>query len=909
MKRLIISSVRDLTFGRHSGRTFEGLDANFVVVYGPNESGKSTLAEFLTWAIGGPWRRYADNTEAFRGSSNGQLGGRLLGTLGTDHVELLANFDLRGTGTPRDKRTGFVGASEVDGATFQKYLGGISPADYELMYRCYGANLGDIGSAGSFENLFAQFAMGDISGARNPREAVEGLRKATEAANKVVKDLERASRKINDEIKVARSNPEHVQNLMIERDAVTRRILEIDTELADVERRRSLLSRVIVGRDHHINLDRARAEIANLPVISPEWLTVLGNATDIADLTGRIISQTLIMDESESALAAAAADAGMEMAHFDGHTFSAPERLEITTATNALLKIRDDVSNAHRELESRNEARAVAVTDLSNIALSVGLDDEDLARLDSIESQLPELVARADRWLEAINKVIDAEAQVAGETERRKVTDEIPMPQDASRRLDPKMVAAAVLLVAAVSVLHWGVAIVVALGAATFFLLGRAGRPVASDRGFGSSVDNGNLVNLKSRAAEYRQSAQQHRSFLDAGLGELAKHVTTGDTAKKQLTQLADLAARRKALRDDDVKTASVAKRIAELEPATAAAERAVRELLEPRGIALGLVNSEFEKWLMKYEAAVVASASLSTVRSALSQLRLRLSELMSPVASEIAGLAPNAIAARVKELDMVMSSRRTAEAAVREADGRVRAANLDSSDAEELLRDHPDLDALKVQEEIVGVRAAAIRSERDQHNARLGEIRVEINRLEGTEVLPGLLLKKGNLQDAQDEAESRHRTLSMAYELLDAAIDDHERNNQDPVVARASALVAEVVADWGSIIKTRDESGKMSIQRLGADGRIGDYAISDGGRALLYLAIRVAFAQEDAGRRQVALPIICDDPLVHFDDVRREASIRLLQRVSNAHQVVLFTADCDTRDISASLGAVIVEL
>jgi uncharacterized protein YhaN len=178
MKRLNISAVHDLRFGRHVDRTFEGFDSNFVVVHGPNESGKSTLAEFLTWAIGGPWR-VAAQAEAFRGGGDGKIGGRLVGSLDTDIIELQANFELLRVGTPRDKRSGYVGSTKVDGAAFTKFIGGITSADFELMYRCYGASLGDIGSGGSFENLFAQFAMGGNSGVRNPRVALEGLRKST----------------------------------------------------------------------------------------------------------------------------------------------------------------------------------------------------------------------------------------------------------------------------------------------------------------------------------------------------------------------------------------------------------------------------------------------------------------------------------------------------------------------------------------------------------------------------------------------------------------------------------------------------------------------------------------------------------------------------------------------------------
>lgn len=909
MKRLTISAVRDLTFGRHSGRTFESLDANFVVVYGPNESGKSTLAEFLTWAIGGPWRMFANNTEAFRGNSDGKLGGRLLGRVDTDVVDLVANFELLKAGSPRDKRTGYVGATQVDAAAFQKFLGGIGPADYELMYRCYGANLGDIGSGESFENLFAQFAMGGTSGVRNPRDALKGLGKATEAAKKTVRDLVKALREVEGEIRIARANPERVQDLVIERDGIARRITELDDELVDVERRRSLVSRVIEGRDHRVNLDRALRKLADLPAVSPEWLIVVDNATEITNLTDRIISQTLAVDGAESKLATAAAAAGMDAARFEGRTLSAPERLDITTATTALLTIRNDASSARFELSSLESARVSSEATVSDLARAVGLDDRSLARLDAIESQLPDLIRRAERWLEDTNKIVDAEAQVAGETERRKVVEGSPMAEPASRGLDARLVALAVLLVAGVSILHWGAAIVVALGVAGFFMFSRTGRSAGERDGRSSGIDNSTLANLQGRVTEHREGAQQHRKLLDEGLGELARYVTTVDLATRQLAQLTDLAGRRRALRELDAKIATLAERLADLEPEATAAERAVRELLEPRGIALSLVNSEFERWLTKYEEAVTASTSLSTGRTSLSQLRHRLDELTSSVESDIAGLTPQAIAARVQEMELAESKRRAAETDVREAKGRVGAANLDSPDAEALLREHPELADLEVQEEKAGLRAEEIRKELAESNARIGEIRNEIGQLEGTEILPGLLLKKGNLQDEKDEAEARERTLSTAHELLGAAIDDHERENQDPVVARASELVAEVVPDWGSIIKTRDENGKLSIQRLGADGRIGDHAISDGGRALLYLAVRVAFAQQDAARRQIALPIICDDPLIHFDDVRQEAAVRLLQRVSNTHQVVLFTCEQATRDIAASLGATVVEM
>jgi uncharacterized protein YhaN len=170
-------------------------------------------------------------------------------------------------------------------------------------------------------------------------------------------------------------------------------------------------------------------------------------------------------------------------------------------------------------------------------------------------------------------------------------------------------------------------------------------------------------------------------------------------------------------------------------------------------------------------------------------------------------------------------------------------------------------------------------------------------------------MLIKGGLEDAHHEATVRHLTLSRAHQLLGAAIDEHERDNQDPVVAKASALVATVVPDWGTVIKTRDDDNKLVIQRGSADGRISERAISDGGRALLYLAIRLAFAEQYSQEKQIALPIICDDPLIHFDDKRQKAAVQLLKMTSDRHQVVLFTCESTTRDLAESMGAKVIEM
>lgn len=909
MKRLTVSAVRDLTFGRHNSRSFDGLDADFVVVHGPNESGKSTLAEFLTWAIGGPWRVFANNTEAFRGDSDGKLGGRLLGSLGADPIDLQASFKLLKLGLPNDNRTGFVGATEVDAEAFQTFLGGVAPSDYEMMYRCYGATLGDIGSGGSFENLFARFSMGGASSARNPREALKGLRDAATKAGSLVKSLSKDIIAIDREIADASTNPETVARLIAERQDISGRITELDAELAANLIRENLLSRVIDGQDLRANLNRARVTLAETPAVPESWVALVDNATEISDLVSRINTETRKVEIAQNEFLSAVATTGMDVTLIEGCSLTLPERLQITTATSKLLKAREQAADARIQLEHLDKQRMTAEEASTTQARTIGLDGVGLDRLDAIESQLPDLVGRAGRWLEDSNRVVATEAQLAGEVERLESAGGTPTQSGTTTGPNPKLVALAVLLVAGASFFHWGAAVVVALGAAAYFVFGRTGSSSSAKSDRLAGVEHNNLANLRGRAAEHRASAREHRQILDDGLGVLAKHVTSVDLAQKQLEQMIEMASRRRLVRDLSAQVAAMARQVAELEPAVAQAEREVSELLDPRGISLDLVNTAFETWFASYETATMAGATLANLISSLANLRERLSELTAPVAAEVAELTPSAIDARVDNAKSALSTRRAAEADVRQAEDRVRVADLDSPEVREILAVHSDTAELSVQREITRSRSADIQRERDELNVRRGEIRVEIDRLEGTEVLPTLLFRKGTLEDTKTEAMVRRDTLTQAQDLLGAAIDEHERDYQDPVVALASALVAEVVPDWGTVIKRRDDGGKLLIERVGSDGRIGDHAISDGGRALLYLAMRLAFAQQDASRRQIALPIICDDPLIHFDDVRQRAAVQLLKRVSTEHQVILFTCERDTRDHAVSLGASVVEL
>jgi hypothetical protein len=110
---------------------------------------------------------------------------------------------------------------------------------------------------------------------------------------------------------------------------------------------------------------------------------------------------------------------------------------------------------------------------------------------------------------------------------------------------------------------------------------------------------------------------------------------------------------------------------------------------------------------------------------------------------------------------------------------------------------------------------------------------------------------------------------------------------------ARLAEVVSEVFADLtgGRYTTVRIDPGTLELSVDGPE-RL-DVAAADlsrGTRDQLWLALRVAILETLAPER--ALPLVLDDPFLHFDDERLALAGRALARVGERHQVLLFTHD-----------------
>ena len=133
---------------------------------------------------------------------------------------------------------------------------------------------------------------------------------------------------------------------------------------------------------------------------------------------------------------------------------------------------------------------------------------------------------------------------------------------------------------------------------------------------------------------------------------------------------------------------------------------------------------------------------------------------------------------------------------------------------------------------------------------------------------------------------------LRMCAALLNAAIEEHRKKNQGPVLSRASHIFSHItLGGFKELRADFNERGEPVL--TGVRGSSGEAVpvsgMSDGTCDQLYLALRLASLETWLDRHE-SIPFIVDDVLLNFDDDRAIASLEVLAELSHRTQVVFFT-------------------
>jgi len=223
----------------------------------------------------------------------------------------------------------------------------------------------------------------------------------------------------------------------------------------------------------------------------------------------------------------------------------------------------------------------------------------------------------------------------------------------------------------------------------------------------------------------------------------------------------------------------------------------------------------------------------------------------------------------------------------------------------DKLLRDGDGLALEDIIRECGEVDIAQVRNHIEELEERLNGLSEEIKEAAGE-----LSLRKGEFEaiggsDRAAEAAARKESaiaemerimeryvrLRSAATMLEWAIERYRKENQDPMINRASRRFQTLTNGSFSGLDTEiDERDRVQIIGLRpGGGKVEVSGMSDGTADQLYLALRIA-AVEDYIERSNALPFVADDLFINFDDRRSAAGLRILGELSEKTQVLFFT-------------------
>ncbi|MCP4507121.1 MAG: hypothetical protein GY826_12130, partial [Fuerstiella sp.] len=182
--------------------------------------------------------------------------------------------------------------------------------------------------------------------------------------------------------------------------------------------------------------------------------------------------------------------------------------------------------------------------------------------------------------------------------------------------------------------------------------------------------------------------------------------------------------------------------------------------------------------------------------------------------------------------------------------------------------------------------------TERDEVIGRIEAESIELRKIDGGSLASENAAKCESIASRLEDQVRDLARLRMSAALLNAAIEEHRKRNQGPVLGRASRIFSRItLGGFKELRADFNERGEPVL--TGVRGSSGDVVpvsgMSDGTCDQLYLALRLASLESWLDRYE-AIPVVVDDVLLNFDDDRAIAGLEVLAELSHRTQVVFFT-------------------
>jgi uncharacterized protein YhaN len=212
------------------------------------------------------------------------------------------------------------------------------------------------------------------------------------------------------------------------------------------------------------------------------------------------------------------------------------------------------------------------------------------------------------------------------------------------------------------------------------------------------------------------------------------------------------------------------------------------------------------------------------------------------------------------------------------------------------------DPDALVARAESLRADLERLRATQEEAQDIFRRSREAVEAVGGDNVVARLEEQRQTLLLEMEEGARHHLRQRLGLLAVDAALRRYRDTHRSGMLERASEAFRIMSRESYSGLAAQPDGAHETLVALAADGgsKHADQ-LSDGARAQLYLALRIAGYHEFA-RKNGPVPFIADDIMESFDDDRAAATFGLLTTMSQTGQVIYLTHHAHLRDMAREI-------
>lgn len=182
------------------------------------------------------------------------------------------------------------------------------------------------------------------------------------------------------------------------------------------------------------------------------------------------------------------------------------------------------------------------------------------------------------------------------------------------------------------------------------------------------------------------------------------------------------------------------------------------------------------------------------------------------------------------------------------------------------------------------------------------GQLQETMRAMANDKTMTVTLQEKAQVEAELSEALTEWVTGVFMHRFMEDAQKGYERDKRPKTLERASTYISMMTNGKYTLDIGSINEGVFLVSAEGE--RVPSNTWSSGLGDQVYLALRLSLAIT-FGESMEVLPIVLDDILVRFDEGRQKAALELLAKLGQEHQIILFTCHEYTYKLSQSIGGI----